>query len=1055
MNRIYRVIWCHVRNTYVVASELASRKKITGKASSLVVGAALALSLTMTGGVVEAAKGINGGSGNGTAISPDRREGCSTEANADNRDNIAIGCGADAKDNMSTYFYDRESPENNAKNGQVDTTNYYRSIAIGANSSADRGSVSFGQGTQSNEFSVSVGSQAKSAMSAVAIGPAALAMGNTALALGRQSTASGDFAQAIGNVSIAKGKGSLAMGHSATATGNRSIAIGSADIDKAGSTGDQKGVKYQTEQQTLSTGKDSIAIGAAAKAEGDYTLAVGAHAKANGSNSTAMGYDSSASGKDSFAAGRSANAEGQDAFALGANAHGKGKKSFAMGTESQAIGENALALGSLSVAKEKNSIAVGVGAQANFEDSVALGSGAIVSHDNSISIGTKSTTNDYDATAFLYEDGVAGAVATGAVSIGNGAGTTENGASNERRLQNLAAGSLDTDAVNVSQLKLHKKITDKTGNDIAIHLGGKAVFNPETGGITNPVYEFKDNTTHKNVGSALNNIDNRVNQLFTGEEGLVVFNKNKNQAILNPNLVADDKSIGLVLGSGAKATYLLDDDVTEKEATESIVLGNKALASTENGNIAIGQESQSTGETSIAIGKKSESTGYQTVSLGFQTKASGDNAVSIGHNTIASGSHSFALGVDAHATGTDSTAMGNEANASGFESVAIGSQANAQGERGYALGAWSEASQRDSVAIGAYANSNHVGSVAIGAESTTKNDYEVSFGRDAIAANPAEGIDAKDAITRKLTYVSKGEIAEDSTDAINGSQLYLSNKATVEALGGGSKLDSDGNIEGPTYKFVDNSSHKNVGDALGNLDGRIDKNVTNIAGNTTNINSILKGEKGIIQVAGDGKSLIVDNSIAGNANVLNIAGGPDKNGSRKLTGLMNGEVEKGSRDAITGDQLHDVSELVDANTKNITKNKDNLDLASDGLALALGGGAAIVRDGENNFTFTKPSFELTNSDNSKVSYDNVNDALGHLDTNIQNVNEGKTGLVRLGDNGQIVIDNTIAKDYDTFNIANVDAERTLTGVADGRVADDSFDAINGSQLHAANTKVWE
>ncbi|PWD86439.1 ESPR-type extended signal peptide-containing protein, partial [Ignatzschineria cameli] len=525
MNRVYRVVWCHVRNTYVVASELASRKKIKSKSGSLLKPIILSFAVAFSlGGVAVAATGINGGTGGGTALSPTNNE-CgrgSNQANAQRKGNIAIGCDAEALDSTNTSMYDRGNPEN-----KIDTKSYFASIAIGERAKANQAGVSIGTGTESSELGVAFGSQARSrGIAAVAIGAAALSTGNTSLALGRQSAATGDFAQAIGNVSIAEGKGSLAMGHSATARGNRSIAIGSADIDNAGSTGNQQGTVYQTQQQTLSTGKDSIAIGAAAKAKGDYTLAVGAHAKASGSNSTAMGYDSSATGEDAFAAGRSANAEGQDAFALGANAHGKGVKSFAMGTGSKAIGENALALGSLSVAKEKNSIAVGVDAKANFEDSVALGSGAIVNHDNSISIGTGSTTNDYDVPAFLFEDGVAGAVATGAVSIGNGSGSILEGSeSNERRLQNLAAGSLDTDAVNVSQLKKFKTITDKSAEDVAKNLGGGSKYDPNTGDISAPKYTVTnkdgDKTTVNDVGSALETIDGNINQglTFAGDDG--------------------------------------------------------------------------------------------------------------------------------------------------------------------------------------------------------------------------------------------------------------------------------------------------------------------------------------------------------------------------------------------------------------------------------------------------------------------------------------------------------------------------------------------------------
>ena len=105
--------------------------------------------------------------------------------------------------------------------------------------------------------------------------PAALAKGNTSLALGRQSAATEDFAQAIGNVASATGMGSLAVGHSARAEGYRSIAIGSADIANAGKKGDQEGVTYQINQQTLAEGEDSIALGSGAESLKEDSVALG------------------------------------------------------------------------------------------------------------------------------------------------------------------------------------------------------------------------------------------------------------------------------------------------------------------------------------------------------------------------------------------------------------------------------------------------------------------------------------------------------------------------------------------------------------------------------------------------------------------------------------------------------------------------------------------------------------------------------------------------------------------------------------------------------------
>lgn len=513
MNKAYKTIWSESSGTYVAVSENVKAKGKRSSSSKTLAGVKLAVKVANAFLVVGigavtlsayAATGIDGGTGSGTAISS--KCGGGTQANAYNANSIAIGCGsvADRSGDSETFFFDRENPYNTG----VDTKGTYHSVAIGTNAKARLGSVALGHGaeafTNDGGLSVAIGSQAKAQnVAALAIGPAALAKGNTSLALGRQTAATADFAQAIGNVAAATGVGSLAVGHSATATGKRSIAIGAADIDNAASTGNQNGTVYMTGEQTQATGQDAIAFGAAANATANYSLAIGAHSEASGLNSTAMGYKAEATGENTFASGASAKASGKDAFALGAKSVGDGDRSFAMGPNAQAIGENALALGSLSKAHEKNSIAVGVNAKANFADSVALGSNSSVDHENSIAIGTESTTNDYTAhEAFLYESGAAGAIATGAVSIGNGAGSVAGGASNERRLQNVAAGGADTDAVNVSQLKMHKGITDKAGADIAENLGGGSSYNPVTGEVTNPTYNI-GGTNYNNVGDAL------------------------------------------------------------------------------------------------------------------------------------------------------------------------------------------------------------------------------------------------------------------------------------------------------------------------------------------------------------------------------------------------------------------------------------------------------------------------------------------------------------------------------------------------------------------------
>ncbi|MGG4602543.1 YadA-like family protein [Alcaligenaceae bacterium Me47] len=601
MNHVYKTIWNEQTGTFVAVSEhKRARGKRSGSVKAAVAGAVLATGALAMGSAL-AATGISGGTGAGTAISECKG---GTQAQAGKKNSIAIGCNslADDKDDSNTHFFDRENPHN--KN--LDTSGTYQSVAIGTGAKAKQGSVALGHGAQAADgesaLAVAIGSQAKAQnVASLAIGPAALATGNTALAMGRQTAATADFAQAIGNVAAATGLGSLAVGHSATATGKRSIAIGAADIDNAGSTGAQNGTVYMEGEQTLATGQDAIAFGAAANAKNNYSLAIGAHSEASGLNSTAMGYQAKATGENTFASGAGSIASGKDAFALGAHSEGLGDRSFAMGPNAKAIGENALALGSLSEAHEKNSIAVGVGAKANFADSVALGSKSSVDHKNSIAIGTESTTNDYTThEAFLYESGAAGAIATGAVSIGNGAGSVVAGAGNERRLQNVAAGGADTDAVNVSQLKMHKAITDKTGGDLAENLGGGSTYDPKTGEVSNPTYNIGD-TNYNNVGDAL---------------------------LAARTVVKAGKNIGVEESKGTEGQTIFTVKTQEDLDLTSVTTGH-AVMNNDGFNVVDGSNSSTVGAGNISV-KDDAGT---TVIAGNQMTVGGTNSVVVNGDT--------------------------------------------------------------------------------------------------------------------------------------------------------------------------------------------------------------------------------------------------------------------------------------------------------------------------------------------------------------------------------------------------------------------------------------
>ena len=238
--------------------------------------------------------------------------------------NIAIGCAslaANGSDKESKLVKGWAMAERNNPYNKISGKDYGSSAAIG-----------FGAYAYS-PFTLALGSHAKaSASSATAIGPEALSSGNTSLAIGRQAAAIADFAQAIGNVAAATNKGTLAIGHSATATGFRSIAIGSANIKNV-STIDQD-VKFQSEDNTQSSGEDAIAMGSGAQAAKDYTLALGAFSKALALDSMAIGKNAQAIADNAIAIGNGASATKTGGTALGMNARVLTENSIALGINS-------------------------------------------------------------------------------------------------------------------------------------------------------------------------------------------------------------------------------------------------------------------------------------------------------------------------------------------------------------------------------------------------------------------------------------------------------------------------------------------------------------------------------------------------------------------------------------------------------------------------------------------------------------------------------------------------------------------------------------------------
>ena len=225
------------------------------------------------------------------------------------------------------------------------------------------------------------------------------------------------------------------------------------------------------------TGSASMAFGVGTTAKGDHSLSMGVRSSASGLNSLAIGYDNTASGTQSVAVGNGTNASGNYSVAMGLGSQAGTQNTDPESTDNGA----AVAVGFESSAEQTGSAAYGYMASANNFESSAFGTSATANADGSVALGAHSVANrdkgisGYLAPTSMTPDNAAIWISTdGAVSLG---GKTKNAAGQDvtisRQITNLAAGSEDSDAVNVAQLKaLASQGMNFQGNDTntSVHL---------------------------------------------------------------------------------------------------------------------------------------------------------------------------------------------------------------------------------------------------------------------------------------------------------------------------------------------------------------------------------------------------------------------------------------------------------------------------------------------------------------------------------------------------------------------------------------------------------
>lgn len=582
---------------------------------------------------------------------------------------------------------------------------------------------------------------------------------------------------------------SIANGFNAVASGNHSVAYGA---------------------YSSASGHESTAVGTEANSSAQSAVAVGNKAQATASGAIAEGSEAKATGTNSVALGVKTEATGNASVAEGFNSKATADNAIALGNEAKASNTNTIAIGKSSSASNINSIAIGDSSKTTGSWGVALGPNSKTNTDWSVSLGGNSEVNSSWSTALGYMASVdkngGMSVALGAqskVKSGDGNVVSVGNDNLKRKIINVANGVNANDAVNKSQLDVvEAKINNKVDKGTVGSDGGQAIGAGSKANGAGALALGNASEANGYIATAVGY--GHALDTYTVAMGVNAYAYNKN---------------GIAIGTLAKAGAT-DEDYKNTDVFDRI----DPETGKSEWHVSPGGDPRQIRSGAIAIGNGAEAVGYRNTAIGEDAKA----GIIIGRdgynhpNKFGLGAvGATAIGAAAIAGGNQATVVGNGAVAEGKISVGMGTRSYTTGKADTAVGTYSVVTEDSAVALGAYARADHKNSVALGnssitedvkaTASTTINGKEYTFaGGDqsqvvgtvsiggkgvlgytdttdkghwndpAHSTNGNGRTDRDNAIYRTITNVAAGRINADSTDAINGSQLYAVVGATEE-----------------------------------------------------------------------------------------------------------------------------------------------------------------------------------------------------------------------------------------------------------------------------------
>ncbi|MBR8079135.1 YadA-like family protein [Burkholderia cenocepacia] len=918
-----------------------------------------------------------------------------TSANAAGANASAFGQAAGAQAANTTAMGSRS-----AATADGATALGYSASAVGANA------IAVGrQASTSGTYGTAIGYQAKGATNAVGVGVLADASGNASVALGNRASSAGTNAVAIGSGATAGNANAVALGAGSVTNRDNSVSVGSAAQQRqitnlAAGTQNTDAVNLGQMNTALSTKVDNTYFKVNSTAAGSVVTSANSIAIGPGASATPAG----AVGSNSIAIGNGAAAGGTDSIMIGTNASHSGSGATVVGGNASAMGGGAgTALGLNSSAAGFSSVALGMGTLASGRNSVALGAGSVADADNTVSVGSTAV---------------------------------------QRRITNLAAGTGATDAVNVSQL---------TG--VTKALGGGAAIGSD-GGITNPTYNV-GGTDYHNVGDALDAL--------------------ASSGIGNPNAVIyDDATKGTVTlgGTAATAPVALKNVADAKDDHDALNLGqlkNAGLVGDDGaGNLtslAVTYD-DATKDTATLAG--ATGTTLSNVKAGVADMDAVNVSQLKGSGLIGDDGKSIAaVTYDRNADGTPnygSVTLGNGAGPTQVKNVADATD------------------DHDALNLGQLKDTGLVGDDGSGNLTSLAVTYD-DAAKDSVTLG---GMGATAPVA--IHNVADGVLAADSKDAVNGSQLFATNTRVgdlEDSLGKGGVIDP---VTGESLAVVYDS---NVKDTV-TLAGTTGTTLSNVKAGVADMDAVNVSQlKGSGLIGDDGKSIaavtydrnadgtpnygtVTLGNGAGPTQVKNVADATDDHdalnlGQLKDAGLVGDDgagnltsmavtYDGSARDKVTlagvdGTTLSNVKAgTADMDAVNVSQLKGSGLIGDDGKSIA-----AVTYDRNADGTPNYGTVTLGNGAG-PTQVKNVADATDDHDAlNLGQLKDA--GLV--GDDGAgnltslaVTYDGT-TKDSVTLGGMGATAPVAIHNVADGVLAADSKDAVNGSQLFATNTRVGD